>query len=68
LSGKRARHVREVLQATAGEQIRVGVVEGPLGTATVVEEGKEIRLKCALSDGIPPVPRVDLLWRCRGPR
>ena len=68
LSGKRARHVREVLEATEGEQIRVGVVEGPLGTATVVEDGKEIRLKCALSDGIPPVPRVDLLLAMPRPK
>ena len=68
LTGKRARHVREVLQAAEGEQIRVGVVEGPLGTATVVEDGKEIRLKCALSDGIPPAPRVDLLLAMPRPK
>lgn len=68
LSGKRARHVREVLQAVPGEAIRVGVVEGPMGTATVVEDGKEIRLKCALSDGIPPIPRVDLLLAMPRPK
>ena len=68
LTGKRARHVREVLQAAEGEQIRVGVVEGPTGTATVVEIGKEIRLKCTLSDGIPPAPRVDLLLAMPRPK
>ena len=68
LTGKRARHVREVLQAAEGEQIRVGVVEGPTGTATVVENGKEIRLKCTLSDGIPPAPRVDLLLAMPRPK
>ncbi|NCA82789.1 MAG: 16S rRNA (uracil(1498)-N(3))-methyltransferase [Opitutae bacterium] len=68
LTGKRARHVREVLQAAEGEQIRVGVVDGPIGPATVVEDGKEIRLKCALSDGIPPVPRVDLLLAMPRPK
>ena len=68
LTGKRARHVREVLQAAEGEQIRVGVVEGPTGTATVVENGKEIRLKCTLSDGIPPTPRVDLLLAMPRPK
>ena len=68
LAGKRARHVREVLQAAEGEQIRVGVVEGPMGTATVVEDGKEIRLKCTLSDGIPPAPRVDLLLAMPRPK
>ena len=39
-----------------------------MGTATVVEDGKEIRLKCALSDGIPPVPRVDLLLAMPRPK
>lgn len=68
LTGKRARHVREVLQAAEGEQIRVGAVEGPLGTATVVEDGKEIRLECALSNEIPPVPRVDLLLAMPRPK
>lgn len=68
LSGKRARHVREVLKAAPGEEIRVGVVEGPTGTATVVEDGKEIRLKCALSEGIPPVSRVDVLLAMPRPK
>jgi 16S rRNA (uracil1498-N3)-methyltransferase len=68
LSGKRARHVREVLQAAEREQIRVGVIDGPLGTATVVEDGKEIRLKCALSDGIPTAPRVDVLLAMPRPK
>ena len=60
--------MREVLQAAEGEQIRVGVVEGPTGTATVVEDGKEIRLKCVLSEGIPPVPRVDVLLAMPRPK
>ena len=36
LSGKRARHVREVLQAAEGEEIRVGVVDGAMGIATIL--------------------------------
>jgi 16S rRNA (uracil1498-N3)-methyltransferase len=68
LTGKRARHVREVLKAQSGEEIRVGVVDGPLGTATVIEDGKEIRLKCALSNEIPPRPRVDLLLAMPRPK
>ena len=68
LAGSRARHVREVLHAAPGEEIRVGVVEGAMGTATVVEDGQEIRLKCALSGGIPPIPRVDLLLAMPRPK
>ncbi len=68
LTGPRARHVREVLRASPGEEIRVGVVDGPLGTATVVEDGRELRLRCALGAVIPPVPRVDLLLALPRPK
>ncbi len=68
LSGVRARHVREVLRAAPGEEIRVGVVDGPMGTATVIEDGKEIRLHCVLSNEIPPIPRVDLLLAMPRPK
>ncbi len=68
LSGHRARHVREVLKTEPGEEIRVGVVDGPTGTATVVEDGKELRLRCALSGGIPPISRVDLLLAMPRPK
>lgn len=68
LPGKRARHVREVLNAGEGKPIRVGVVDGPTGTATVVEEGQELRLRCELSKEIPPVPRVDLLLAMPRPK
>ena len=68
LSGKRARHVREVLQAGEGEEIRVGVVDGGLGTATILEDAKQLRLQCALAGGIPPVPRVDVLLAMPRPK
>ncbi len=68
LSGKRARHVREVLRAAAGEEIRVGVVDGALGTATILEDAKQLRLRCDLSGGIPPVSRVDLLLAMPRPK
>lgn len=68
LAGSRARHVREVLKAAPGEEIRVGVVDGPMGTATVIEDGKGIRLRCSLSSEIPPIPRVDLLLAMPRPK
>lgn len=68
LSGTRARHVREVLKAGEGEQIRVGVVEGPTGTATVTEDGDSLRLQCDLSGPVPPVPRVDVLLAMPRPK
>jgi len=68
LAGNRARHVREVLKAAPGEEIRVGVVDGPMGAATVVEDAKQLRLRCALSNEIPPIPRVDLLLAMPRPK
>lgn len=68
LSGKRARHVREVLQASEGEKIRVGVIDGAMGTATLVEDAKQLRLQCKLSDEVPPAPRVDLLLAMPRPK
>ena len=68
LSGKRARHVREVLQAAEGAQIHVGVVEGPTGTATVLEDAKQLRLRCELSGEVPPVSRVDVLLAMPRPK
>ena len=68
LTGKRARHVREVLQAAEGEEIRVGVVDGAMGTATILEDAKQLRLQCALAGGVPPVPRLDLLLAMPRPK
>ena len=68
LSGKRARHVREVLKAAPGEEIRVGIIDGPTGTATVLEDSKQLHLRCALSNEIPPIPRVDLLLAMPRPK
>ena len=68
LSGARARHVREVLKAEPGEEIRVGVVDGPMGTATVIEDGKELRLSCVFSAVLPPIPSVDLLLAMPRPK
>lgn len=68
LSGKRARHVREVLQAAPGEDIRVGVVDGALGTATILEDAKQLRLQCILTDKVPPAPRVDVLLAMPRPK
>ena len=68
LTGKRARHVREVLQAAPGEEIRVGVVDGPMGVATVLEDSKQLHLSCTFSNEIPSIPRVDLLLAMPRPK
>ena len=68
LSGNRARHVREILKTAPGDEIRIGVVDGPLGTATVVEDGPTIRLQCRFSPDTPPIPRIDLLLAMPRPK
>ncbi|PIE60498.1 MAG: 16S rRNA (uracil(1498)-N(3))-methyltransferase [Desulfobulbus propionicus] len=40
LSGRRARHLLNVLRVTLGETVRVGQVNGPTGTGRVAEIGK----------------------------
>ena len=68
LTDDRARHVREVLRASAGQHLRVGVVGGPAGTATVVElDATSVSLACAL-EAAPPRPLVHLLLALPRPK
>jgi len=68
LSGSRAHHVREVLRAESGKELRIGIVDGPMGTAAVLEDSKELRLRCVFSKEIPPRSRVDLLLAMPRPK
>jgi 16S rRNA (uracil1498-N3)-methyltransferase len=69
LAGARARHLLEVLRVEPGHQVRVGVVDGPRGTATVQLNGDEtVALRCELEAEIPPRPRVDLLLAVPRPK
>ena len=44
----RARHIREVLRATPGARLRVGVLDGPCGSALVEQaDGDAVTLRCA---------------------
>jgi len=69
LSGPRAAHLLNVLKVQPGHQVRVGVLDGPRGTATVqsTEDGAVV-LRCALEAGIPPRPRIDLLLALPRPK
>jgi RsmE family RNA methyltransferase len=69
LSGARATHLLEVLRVEPGHHVRVGVVDGPRGTAAVQTVGDEtVTLRCALEAGIPPRPNVDLLLAVPRPK
>jgi RsmE family RNA methyltransferase len=69
LSGARATHLLEVLRVEPGHQVRVGVVDGPRGAATVQAIGDEtVALRCDLESEIPPRPAVDLLLAVPRPK
>ncbi|MDD2240766.1 MAG: RsmE family RNA methyltransferase [Kiritimatiellae bacterium] len=68
LSGHRARHIREVLKTAPGEEIQMGVIDGLLGIATVLDEGPPLRVQCRFNPDIPPLPCVDLLLAMPRPK
>ena len=71
LHGARADHLRGVLKVTPGQTIRVGLIDGPRGTATVVAISKgddSFELRCAFDVEPPGRPRVDLLLALPRPK
>jgi RsmE family RNA methyltransferase len=69
LGGPRAKHLREVLRVEVGSTVRVGLVDGPIGTARVAAiEGEDVRLVCSLVGAAPERPRIDLLLALPRPK
>jgi RsmE family RNA methyltransferase len=68
VSDRRARHIREVLGAGVADRIRVGLVDGPLGTAEIVgRRGDAIELTCRWT-GPAPRPWLDLVLAVPRPK
>ena len=70
LRGRRAAHLREVLDAAPGDELRVGVVDGPVGTGTVLlstPDEAEIAVSFDHADP-PPAPWIDLAVAMPRPR
>lgn len=68
LTGDRARHLREVLGATPGLTVRVGIIDGAIGTAIVSAiDGGRVALRCTF-DSTPVRARVDLLLALPRPK
>ena len=64
----RATHLRKVLHVVPGQSVRMGIVNGPLGTGVVRDITPEaVRLDCRW-DATPPRPRVDLLLALPRPK
>lgn len=69
LTGARATHIVTVLNAQVGQALRIGRLDGPLGTGTVAAvDGSTVSLACRFEPTPPPRPRVDLLLAVPRPK
>ena len=69
VTGARARHLIEVLRAAPGSSVRVGVIDGPRGAATVLAaDDNRVVLDCAFDAEVPARPSVDLLLALPRPK
>jgi RsmE family RNA methyltransferase len=69
IRGARAAHVREVLRAEPGRELRVGLLDGPLGRGRVVASTADaVVLDCEFDAEPPPRPLVDLVLAVPRPK
>ncbi|MCA1825386.1 MAG: 16S rRNA (uracil(1498)-N(3))-methyltransferase [Myxococcales bacterium] len=69
LTGRRLLHAREVLRASAGDELRAGVLGGPQGSAEVLAlSTTELVLRATFSEPPPPRPGVSLLLAIPRPK
>ena len=69
IAGPQAEHIRKVLKSSPGHQLRVGVVDGAIGTATITAvTDATIELACELGPEPPARPDIDLLLALPRPK
>jgi RsmE family RNA methyltransferase len=69
LDDARGSHLTRVLKVSAGQQVRVGLVDGNFGTGTVTAaRDGSVTLRCVFDGPCPPRPRVDLLLALPRPK
>ena len=62
LTGRRAEHIRKILRGTIGDNLRVGVLDGLLGTGCIREmDGNRVVLQVHLTTEPPTFPPTDLI-------
>ncbi|MBU4461123.1 MAG: 16S rRNA (uracil(1498)-N(3))-methyltransferase [Verrucomicrobia bacterium] len=65
----RAEHLRTVLRAAPGLRVRIGLLDGPVGTGEVESAGSEsVVLRCVFDGPVPAWPPVDLLLALPRPK
>src|SRR5688572_9356346 len=68
VSGEHAVHLQDVLRVQPGQEVRVGVIDGGLGTGTVLSLDRDtVTLRCTFA-AIPARPSVDLLLALPRPK
>jgi RsmE family RNA methyltransferase len=69
LSDHRAAHVLSVLKAAPGQTVRIGRLDGPLGTGTVISAGDgRVTLRCEFDAATPLRPQIDVLLALPRPK
>ena len=69
LSDGRAAHLLNILKVAPGDQVRLGLLDGPCGVGAVQSiGGGTVALRCAFEAGVPSRPRVDLLLAVPRPK
>lgn len=69
LMGARAAHLLKTLHVEVGTQVRIGVLDGPRGTAVVQSiDAGAVALQCTFEVEVPPRPMVDLLLAVPRPK
>lgn len=69
LCGRQAEHVRKHLKKDVGHTFRVGIVNGPIGTATVNSiQGGQVSASCTWTLDHPQHPPIDLLLALPRPK
>lgn len=65
---ERARHIREVLRGEAGRRVRVGVVDGAVGEADIVESGEGGTVLRCRWGAVPERPKLDVMLAMPRPK
>jgi RsmE family RNA methyltransferase len=69
LTDARATHLLKVLRVTQGQTVRVGRIDGPLGTGTVeTVTDRSVTMRCVFETDALPRPRVDVLLALPRPK
>jgi RsmE family RNA methyltransferase len=69
LADERAAHLQHVLHVVPGQRVRIGILDGALGSARVSRvDGDSVTLVCEIGSVVPSHPAVDLLLALPRPK